>query len=247
MLLPIVSRTRLRPAGQPAIDTPFGPLTFSTTIGDTGLPLLPDELFELPGGRTVARWVHPRAHVELLLTPYDPDLDPDHWEPVTGCRAAVWRIDALAPIERVRFSATLPVRLPEGADAGWDGGQALAAITVEDDTTRLTVGGNDEEAICCAGFGGEAPRRWAALSGEVYDRSFSTWGVDFGDHHGMSWTLPALEAGDHCELPVVAAWAPAEAAERCANTWYAVMPSPTVLLRQVTTGLNQRADAPDAG
>ncbi|MCX5214888.1 hypothetical protein OG689_37480 [Kitasatospora sp. NBC_00240] len=247
MLLPTVPRTRLRSADQPAIDTPFGPLTFTTTIGNTGLPLQPDELFELSRGRTVARWVLPVAHVELLLTPYDPELDPGHWGPLIDCRAAVWRIDVLAPIERVRFSAELPARLPEGADAGWDGGQALAAITVEDDNIRLTVGGNDEEAICCAAAEGEVPRWWAALSGEVYDRSFSTWGVDFGHNHGMSWTLPPLETGDHCELPVVAAWAPAEAAQESANTWYAVMPSPTVLLRQVTAELAKPADAPDAG
>ncbi|MFC8448231.1 hypothetical protein [Kitasatospora sp. NPDC057223] len=161
------------------------------------------------------------------------------------CRAAVWRIDALAPLGRVQFSAGLPDRLPDGADVGWDGGQALAAITVEDETTRLTVGGHDEEAICWAADEGEAPRRWAALIDEIPNRS-TTWGVDFG-HHGMSWTLPPLEAGDHCELPVVAAWAPAEAAEKCANTWYAVMPSPTVLLRQVTAESAKRADTPHEG
>ncbi|SDT81079.1 hypothetical protein SAMN05216371_6533 [Streptomyces sp. TLI_053] len=191
--------------------------------------------------------VRPAARVELLLTPYDPDLDPEYWEPLTDCRAAVWRIDVLAPIGRVRFSAELPARLPEGAVADWNGGQALAAITVEDDHTRLTVGGNDEEAICGAALAGEAPRRWTALADEVYARSFTTWGVDFGNHHGMSWTLPPLQPGDHCELPVVAAWAPAEAAERCANTWSAVMPSPTVLLRHVTTRPTHRADAHSAG
>ncbi|MEW1914441.1 hypothetical protein AB0442_39660 [Kitasatospora sp. NPDC085895] len=245
MLLPTVPRIRLRSAGQPVIDTPFGSLTFTTTIGSTGLPLLPDELFELPGGRPLARWVTPGARVELLLTPYDPELDPDVWGPLTDCRAAVWRIDALAPLGRVRFSAELPTRLPEGVDAGWDGGQGLAAITVEDETTRLTVGGNDEETICSAADAGEAPRQWAALIDEVYDRSFSTWGVDLGHNHGMSWVLPPLEAGDHCELPVVAVRAPA--ADETGNTWSAVMPSPTVLLRQVAAGPAKRADAPDAG
>ena len=146
----------------------------------------------------------------------------------------------------MQFSAGLPDRLPEGADAGWDGGQALAAITVEDETTRLTVGGNDEEAICWAADAGEAPRRWAALIDEVHNRS-TTWGVDCVGSHAIAWTLPPLEPGDHCELPVVAAWAPAEAAEKCANTWFAVMPSPTVLLRQVTADLAKRAAAPQAG
>lgn len=240
MLLPTVPRTRVPSAGQLAIDTPFGPLAFATTIGNTGLPLLPDELFELPSGRTLARWVTPVARVELLLTPYDPELDPEVWGPLTDCRAAVWRIDVLAAIGRVRFSAGLA----EGADAGWDGGQALAAITVEDEKTRLTVGGNDEEAICWAADSGEVPRRWAALIDEVYDRASSTWGVDFGHNHGMSWTLPPLEAGDHCELPVVAAWAPVT--DESANTWYAVMPSPTVLLRQVTAQLAKRAHTPEA-
>ncbi|MFJ8133786.1 hypothetical protein [Streptomyces hydrogenans] len=60
----------------------------------------------------------------------------------------------------------------------------------------------------------------------------------------MAWTLPPLEAGDHCELPVVAAWAPV--ADETANTWHAVMSSPTVLLSQVTSVSAQRADAPDA-
>ncbi|GJF31768.1 hypothetical protein KNE206_44680 [Kitasatospora sp. NE20-6] len=242
MLLPAVPRTRLRSVDRQAVDTPFGPLTFTTTIGNTGLPLLSDELFELPGGRTLARWSRPAARVELLLTPYDPRLDPGHWGPLTACRAAVWRIDALAPLGRVQFSAGLPERLPEGADGGYDGGQALAAITVEDERTRLTVGGHDEEAICRAADTGEVPRRWAALTDQVHNHSFSAWGVDFG-HNGMSWTLPPLETGDHCELPVVAAWAPST--DETANTWYAVMSSPTVLLRQVTAGPATRADAPE--
>ncbi|MFF3257495.1 hypothetical protein ACFYWP_42485 [Actinacidiphila glaucinigra] len=76
MLLPAVPRTRLRSTDQPAIDTPFGPLTFTTTTGDTGLPLQPDELFRLPGDRMLAHWVIPGARVELLVTPYDPELDP---------------------------------------------------------------------------------------------------------------------------------------------------------------------------
>ncbi|APE19608.1 MULTISPECIES: hypothetical protein [Streptomyces] len=226
MLLPSLPRTPLRSSEQPTIHTPFGPLAFVTTIGNTTLPLRPDEQFQLPGDRTVSRWVTPGARVELLLTPHDPALDPEHWGPLTGCRAVVWRIDALTPLERVRFSAGLP----EGTGGGYDGGQALAAITVEDETTRLTVGGSDEEAICQAADAGEVPRRWTALIDEVHDHSFSTWGVDYGDYHGMSWTLPPLEAGDHCELPVVAAWAPA--ADESANTWYAVMPSPTALLTQ---------------
>ncbi|MFJ4184986.1 hypothetical protein [Kitasatospora sp. NPDC089509] len=231
MLLPAVPRVRLRSTVRPAIDTPFGPLTFTTAIGSTALPLLPDALFELPGGRTVARWGTPVARVELLLSPYDPGLDPENWGPLTDCRAAVWRIDVLAPIGRVQFGAVLPVRLPEGADAGWDGGQSLAAITVDDDSTKLTIGGNDEEAICHAA-GAEVPRRWAELIDQVHDHSHSTWGVDADHQHGMTWTLPPLETGDHCELPVVAAWAPA--ADETANTWYAVLASSTDVLRQVT-------------
>ncbi|MFH9353169.1 hypothetical protein [Kitasatospora sp. NPDC017646] len=231
MLLPTIPRTRLRPGDRPAVDTPFGPLLFTTTVGNTALPPRPDELFALPGGRTVARWSVPAARVELLLTPYDAELDPGTWGPLTDCRAAVWRIDARAPLDRVRFSASLPERLADKADAGWDGGQALAAITVDDDTTKLTVGGHDEEAICWAGSAGEAPSRWAAMIDDVYDRSPLTWGVDFGHHHGISWTLPPLVPGDHCELPVVAAWAPAT--DDTENTWYAVTASPAALLRQV--------------
>ncbi|MGW4652084.1 hypothetical protein [Kitasatospora sp. NPDC004289] len=242
MLLPTVPRTRLRSAEQPAIETPFGPLTFATSVGTAVLPSQPDELFQLPADRTLARWVTSEAHVELLLTPYDPELDPTNWGPLTGCRAAVWRIDALAPLRRVQFSARLPVPLPDGADGGYDGGQALAAVTVEDATTRLTIGGNDEEAICCAAGTGEVPPRWAALMEEVYRYSFSGWGVDYHSPNGMSWTLPPLEAGEHCELPVVAAWAPA--ADETANTWYAVMPSPTVLLSQVTAEPADRTAAP---
>ncbi|MFI6448025.1 DUF6368 family protein [Kitasatospora sp. NPDC050543] len=35
----------------------------------------------------------------------------------------------------MQFSAGLPVRLPAGADAGWDGGQALAAPGIGDEET----------------------------------------------------------------------------------------------------------------
>ncbi|MFC5662658.1 hypothetical protein ACFP3U_06630 [Kitasatospora misakiensis] len=234
MLLPTVPRTRLRPADRPAVDTPFGPLGFDTVIGATRLPPVPDELFALPGGRTVARWTGASARVELLLTPFDPALDPEVWGPLTACRAAVWRIDALARLAQVRFSASLPAELPVDADAEWDGGQAFAAITVEDLTTRLTVGGHDEDAVCDAALVGEVPRRWAALIDEVGDRSLRSWGVDFGNHHGMSWRLPPLEAGDHAELPVVAAWAPV--ADECGNTWYGTMASPARLLGRAPAG-----------
>ncbi|MEE1783699.1 hypothetical protein PUR71_12390 [Streptomyces sp. SP17BM10] len=213
------------------METPFGAVAFATTIGGTTLAPLPDERFELPGGRTVARWKHHAARVDLLLTPYDPELDPEVWGPLTGCLAAVWRIEAASPLGRVTFAARLPDRLPDGADAGWDGGQGLAATTVGDDTTRLTLGGPDEEGICHAATAAEAPRRWAELIDEVHARTFTTWGVDVGDHHGMTWTLPPLEAGDHCELPVVAAWTRAE--DETENTWSAVGVSSTVLLRQV--------------
>ncbi|MFB7428261.1 hypothetical protein ACFC0K_33760 [Streptomyces hydrogenans] len=240
MLLSTLPHTRLRSVVQPAIDTPFGPLSFSTTIGSSGLAPRPDELFQLPGDRMLARWTAPGARVELLLTPYDPELDLESWGPLTDCRAAVWRIDARTRLGRVRFTA----ELPKGCAGGYDGGQALAAITVEDENTRLTIGGSDEEGICRAAGRGEVPARWAELIEEVHDPSSSTWGVDYGHYQGMSWTLPPLEPGDHCELPVVAAWAPA--ADETANTWYAVMPSPTVLLSQVTSVSAQRADAPDA-
>ncbi|MFE6868173.1 hypothetical protein ACFVFS_16610 [Kitasatospora sp. NPDC057692] len=241
MLLPAAPRVRLSPPFRPTVDTPFGPLAFETALGDTALPPQPDELFVLPDGsggptgRLIARWTRPAARVELLLTAYDPDLDPGAWGPLTDCRAAVWRIEARAPLTGVRFSASLPQPLPEGADSGWDGGQALAAFTVEDERTRLTVGGNDEEAICGAAEAREAPRRWAALLDEVYERTFSGWGVDATGGPAMTWRLPPLEAGDHCELPVVAAWAPVE--DETANTWYAVMPSPTVVLRQVAAAV----------
>ncbi|WP_380283706.1 hypothetical protein [Kitasatospora purpeofusca] len=234
MLLPAAPRVPLRPPFRPTVDTPFGPLAFETVLGDTALPPRPDELFVLPGGsggRLIARWTRPSARVELLLTAYDADLDPETWGPLTDCRAAVWRIEALAPLARVRFEASLPHPLPEGADSGWDGGQALAAFTVEDEQTRLTVGGNDEEAICGAAEAGEAPKRWTALLDEVHARRFDGWGVDATGSPAMTWRLPPLEAGDHCELPVVAAWAPVE--DDTENTWYAVMPSPTVVLRQV--------------
>ncbi|KOV25427.1 hypothetical protein ADK60_22910 [Streptomyces sp. XY431] len=84
MLLPTVPRTSPRSAVEPSIDTPFGPLAFATTIGNTVLPQLPDELFELPGDRTLARRVTPGATVEMLINPYGPELDPDTWGPLTG-------------------------------------------------------------------------------------------------------------------------------------------------------------------
>ncbi|WP_143060328.1 hypothetical protein [Streptomyces sp. TLI_105] len=135
MLLPTLPRTRLRSSDQPAIDTPFGPLTFTTTIGNTSLPLQPDELFQLPGDCTLARWVTPGARVELLLTPYDPELDPENWGPLIDCRAAVWRIDAFTPLGRVQFSAGLP----DGADGGYDGGAGAGSYY---------GGGRDDPAHC---------------------------------------------------------------------------------------------------
>ncbi|WP_031071782.1 hypothetical protein [Streptomyces sp. NRRL WC-3742] len=235
MLLPTVPRTRAHgSATRPSVDTPFGPLTFTTTLDGTTLPPVPDALFALPGtGRTLARWTTHATTVELLLTPYDADLDPETWSPLTAAHAAVWRIETRSALARVRFTAALPRHLPDGADAYWDGGQSLAAVTVEDRHTRLSLGG-DDEVVLCEAAGSTTPSHWAALIDEAYDRTNTTWGIDFGDsRHGITWRLPPLNPGDHCELPVVTAWTDAD--DDTENTWYAVTASSAHLLRQVAT------------
>ncbi|MFI6155625.1 hypothetical protein ACIBCA_23400 [Kitasatospora sp. NPDC051170] len=235
MLLPTVPRTRIHgPTARPSVDTPFGPLTFTTTLDGTTLPPVPDQLFRLPGeGRTIARWTTHATTVELLLTPYDADLDPDTWSPLTAAHAAVWRIETRSALTRVRFTAALPRHLPEDVETYWNGGQSLAAVTVEDHHTRLSLGG-DDEVVLCEAAGNTTPRHWAALIDEAYEGANTTWGIDFGgDHHGITWRLPPLNPGDRCELPVVTAWT--DAADETENTWYAVMASSAALLRQVAT------------
>ncbi|MFJ9691969.1 hypothetical protein [Kitasatospora sp. NPDC101183] len=230
MLLPAVPRTRVlpHPTGRPAVDTPFGPLTFTTTLDGTTLPPVPDELFALPGdGRTLARWTTHATTVELLLTPYDAALDPEVWSPLIASHAAVWRVETRSALAHVRFTATLPRHLPEGADASYDGGQSLAAVTVEDERVKLSIGGDDDVALCEAA-GSTTPRHWAPLVDEAYERTNTSWGIDYGRYHGITWRLPPLRPGDHCELPVVVAWS--DAADDTANTWYAVTASSSYLL-----------------
>ncbi len=230
--LPALPRLTCHPAVQPRIATPLGDLTFSAALSNRQLPAVPDTLSRLPSGALIAHWTEPAADLELLVTRYDPDLDPDHWAPLTDCWAAVWRVQARTALPRVQLSATLSP-LPSGVDSGFDGGQALAAITFDNSDTKLTLGGPDEEDICLGAADSSAlATRWGRLVDRVYATTRDLgWGVDYGNNEGLEWTLPSMEQGDRCLIHVVVAWSP-PTNEEDANTWFAVATTPENIIRQ---------------
>ncbi|WP_371476806.1 hypothetical protein [Kitasatospora sp. NBC_00315] len=237
-LLPAVPGTAESVAFDPSVVTPLGVLRFDGTVDYWRLPTLPRTVRRLPGGDLLFRWEHEIAVLELLLR----RLEPPSFEgmlPLADCWGAVWRVTALRPLSRVELSASFHA-VPEGVQSGYDGAQALAAVSLWNTETLLTLGGPDEEDICSrAEYDADLPRRWAALLGEVYERSpRMKWGVDYlDDDRGLRWALPPMEQGEHCVLHAAVSWrnpTPDEA-EDDMSTWWAVLLNPGHILGPAST------------
>lgn len=145
-LLPAVPGTAESVAFDPSVVTPLGVLRFDGTVDYWRLPTLPRTVRRLPGGDLLFRWEHEIAVLELLLR----RLEPPSFEgmlPLADCWGAVWRVTALRPLSRVELSASFHA-VPEGVQSGYDGAQALAAVSLWNTETLLTLGGPDEEDIC---------------------------------------------------------------------------------------------------
>ncbi|WP_371616922.1 hypothetical protein [Streptomyces sp. NBC_00454] len=228
-LLPAVPRSAEPVAITPSVVTPLGVLGFGGVLDHWKVPARPRTVHRLPDGGMIFRWEHKIAELELLLRRFEPPTQ-DGTLPLADCWGAVWRVGAHRLLSRVELSARVHA-VPEDVRSGYNGGQALAAVSLSNAGTVLTLGGPDEEDICSrAERDAGLPRRWAGLLDEGGAGSpHMTWGVDYlDDNRGLRWALPPLAKGEHCVLHVAVSWrtpAPGED-EDDISTWWAVLVNP---------------------
>ncbi|MFB7613337.1 hypothetical protein [Kitasatospora sp. NPDC056181] len=217
----------------PNVATPLGVLEFGAVVDRRPVPRQPTSVHRLPGGALIHRWECDSVELELLLCPFEASAT-DFTVPVDACWGAVWQVYARTALRRVELSAAFRA-VPADVESGYDGTQAVAAVSLENAGTVLTLSGSDEEDICARAEAGDSvPRRWAAHLDDVYRRSPSlTWGVEYVDgHRGLTWTLPPFEPGEHAVLHAATSWRTPQPddPEDDMSTWWAAMVQPSYLL-----------------
>ncbi|WP_406206172.1 hypothetical protein OH807_32300 [Kitasatospora sp. NBC_01560] len=238
LLLPTVPRSAalLAPVA-PTVVTPVGVLEFHAGLDRRRLPGRPTRAHRLPGGAVVHRWETEAAELELLLCPFEAG-ETEFTLPVDACWGAVWQLRARTALRHVELSAGFS-GVPADVESGYDGGQAVAAVSLSNAGTELTLGGSDEEEICARAADGRAlPRRWAAHLDDVYARSPRlAWGVEYlDDHRSLAWTLPPFEPGDEAVLHAAVSWRTPqpEDPEDDMSPWWAVLVQPERILAAAT-------------
>ncbi|MDF2808640.1 MAG: hypothetical protein K0S43_3586 [Cellulosimicrobium sp.] len=204
-----------------------------------GLPLIGDVRVEpeplSPGARAV-RSASEIADVCLVYGPVGGTV-PEGYPPLAGAWGAVWHVRARGPVPSFRLSAALD-QVPASCTAAPDEGQHLCAVSIDDGTTELTIGGEDAEALWRRSRAADLiPRWWARLPQLPGDAERDSDGlVTAGalDHaRGVFWDLPGLEPGEECVVHVAVAWS-ARDVER-PSTWYAVDVSTRRLLEELVS------------
>ncbi|MET8761845.1 hypothetical protein [Lentzea sp. NPDC004782] len=131
---------------------------------------------------------------EVVAGPAAPVL-PDHYPPVT-LWTATWRFPAGRPVNGFEVVAGLTTT---GAEGSPDSGYRLDAVTFENATTVLSIGGPNEEQLL-----------------EEFGLESSVW---YLDDLTLRWRLPAFEPSRDVQLALAVAWG--EPSELPA-TWWAV-------------------------
>ena len=220
---------------EPKIVTPLGTLSLDAEVDGVLLgDLKPSAAYRLERGGYLLRWTLDGITAELLLCRPQPAL-PGNMV-VNDCWAGMWRVRVSVPADPLVFSCLWePGYLwTEGSP---NSGEGLDAQTWEKSDQEsgflcVTVGTVDTDWLAGHAQRGLLPHRWADLLGWSYG---GTGKVDpvvyFPD--GFRLILPALAAGEQCQVQFVAAWSSspsAEAAESDASTWYAVDCPPEAIL-----------------
>lgn len=205
----------------PTVMTPFG----AVRLGIEGLPrsAAPVKAELLPSGARTVRGVGDGVEVDLVCGPFEGSV-PDGYPPLDSAWGAVWHVHARRRLSAFRLSAGLD-QVPVSCTAAPDEGQHLCAVSVDDGTTELTIGGADEEALWERSRAGDhLPRWWARTSYAPWTAGWdatqvpSTGALDRA--RGVFWDVPGLEPGEECVVHAAVAWSALDV-ER-PTTWYAV-------------------------
>jgi len=124
----------------PRVDTPLGAVTFAVQAGTTALSGKPDTTWRLANGTLLHRWRRRAFDLELLFGPVEPQV-PDHFPAVT-LWAAAWRLEARHALPGSAITAGLTGTSPD-IEGGPSSGERLDAVTLENATAVVSIGGPD--------------------------------------------------------------------------------------------------------
>jgi len=206
----------MKPA-PPRVDTPLGAVTFVAQAGRAALAQGPRESWRFHNGTGLSRWRTDSVDVELLLGQIEAQV-PAHFLPVT-LWAAMWRFAARHPISGLHITAAL-TDAPPDVVGGPDSGEHVDAVTLENATAVVSIGGPDTELLKSLA-GSELPARWQSME----------WGAEYVDNATLSWHLPDLRPAETAELTIAVAWS---APTDDPATWYAVDLAPGSALARLS-------------
>jgi len=220
----------LTAAAEPKIITPLGTLTLDAefdgvVVGD----LKPSAAYQLERDGHLFSWTLDGFTAELLFC--RPHFTLPAGMAVDDCWAGMWRLRTSVSGGRPEFSCVWE-HGSHGAAGGPDSGEGLDAQNWEDSKARVTIGTVDAEEMARHASVDLLPRHWADLLGWSYggiQPDLGTGKIDpvVYQKNGFRLILPALKAGEQCQVQFVVAWSSkgdeiAEARTDDRSTWRAV-------------------------
>lgn len=192
------------------IDVPCGSFALAAAINDIELTqTIAPKSYRNGFGAEVTVWPNDLGRLELFRSSVTGQLY--EGAKVDGCEAAIWRFRALSDGITPRFQCAW-TSLPDKADGGPDSGQNLDALTWHIGSLCVSLGTEDSECLQEWARQGKLPARWEQLIGPntvQYQRE------------GLRVALPALDAGEICEVTFLVAWnTPTD--DEDASTWVSV-------------------------
>jgi hypothetical protein len=223
-----------------ALSTPLGAITM--TVSQLHAVVEPDHALQPVGtdGLSCA-WTLPDLSTELSIFPFDAGLDPDVWVRPVHCWAFVWDLAPLGPCP----STTLELSFADPAltrNASPDGGQAFIALSVAAAGWELIIGGPDEEQLAADAILGLVPHEWRTDLTALAPKPGTDSLVGFAhEMRGLRWTLPAMRAGQRCQIGANACWSPSRLPTEAddESPWFAAMATTATQVKRLATRSSQ--------
>jgi hypothetical protein len=207
------------------IVTPGGNIRTAWTVGRTVVSSgVHSETLALKSGARLARWAAKDAHLELLVTPFKPQLRPEMH--VDGCVAALWRVQAISSVVQISVECTWNPPRPPAEFGGLETGECLESAGWNIGPLVVQIGTEDNDSLLGRAERGEffPPRVAERLA--PFDRS-----VVSCSYRGLTVRIPDLAAGELMQIQFIVAWAtPAEPTD--SSTWWAVDTPYQMILQQ---------------
>ena len=201
------------------ISTPLGNIVFKVSYNSTEISEIPiTEAHYLSNRGHILCWYSERFDIELMVTPYTPDL-PEGMK-VEECYAVVWRVKCKMEEARYRFSSMWE----DGytwSEFGPESGEGLECQSWESSKIKVSIGTQDSETLMSRSKNND-------LLPTTFDESTNPYAIIEYLDKGLAVAINNVRFNEICQIHFIVAWS--ENTQYDTSNWYAVDALPAVLL-----------------